>query len=237
MTTADSRFMAEALRLAERGLYTTDPNPRVGCVLVKNGAVVGKGWHRRAGEDHAEVQALKMAGAAARDAILYINLEPCGFHGRTPPCTQALLAAGVKEVHTAMLDPHPQVAGKGLELLRKGGIAVSIGLLARQAANLNKGFIKRWTQGIPWVRVKLAMSLNGVMGDRTKKLWITNKEARQDVHKWRARSSAVVSSAATVVIDDALLNARLAQKAVEQPLRVLVDTNFRLSPQSRFFFT
>lgn len=228
--------MAEALHLAQQGIYTTDPNPRVGCVLVKDGAVLARSWHQRAGEEHAEIQALRLAGGAAKGSTLYINLEPCCFQGRTPACTTALIAAGVSEVHTSMLDPHPRVAGKGLAALRAQGIQVSIGLLADQAKELNKGFIKRWETGLPWVRCKLAMSLNGATGTQPgRKTDLTGMDARADVHKWRARSSAIITTAATLVADDALLNARLEETQVMQPVRIVLDADFSLSPNARFF--
>jgi diaminohydroxyphosphoribosylaminopyrimidine deaminase/5-amino-6-(5-phosphoribosylamino)uracil reductase len=157
----DFEFMGRALRLAERGVYTTTPNPRVGCVLVKDGRVVGEGWHERAGEDHAEVAALKVAGAAAAGATAYVSLEPCAHHGRTPPCTDALIAAKVGRVVAAMQDPNPKVAGNGLQKLRDAGISADVGLMEEQARELNIGFVSRMTRGRPWMRVKIAASLDG----------------------------------------------------------------------------
>jgi diaminohydroxyphosphoribosylaminopyrimidine deaminase/5-amino-6-(5-phosphoribosylamino)uracil reductase len=180
---ADSQWMARALQLAERGLYTTSPNPRVGCVLVKDGAAVGEGWHERAGEPHAEVHALRAAGAAARGATAYVTLEPCNHYGRTPPCADALVEAGVARVVAAMQDPNPQVAGQGLEKLQAAGIATDSGLMEDAARELNIGFVARMTRGTPWVRSKIAMSLDArtALANGESK-WITGEAARQDVH-------------------------------------------------------
>jgi diaminohydroxyphosphoribosylaminopyrimidine deaminase / 5-amino-6-(5-phosphoribosylamino)uracil reductase len=194
----DFRHMARALTLARRGLYTTDPNPRVGCVLVKDGHIVGEGWHERAGEPHAEVIALDAAGARARGATVYVTLEPCCHHGRTPPCTDALLSAGVARMVAAMRDPNPQVAGRGLDILRAAGIAVECGLLEDEARALNPGFIQRMTQGRPWVRVKLAMSLDGRTALASgESQWLTGDAARADVQRLRARSSAILTGIGT----------------------------------------
>ncbi len=199
----DHRYMARALRLAERGLYTTDPNPRVGCVLVRDGRVVGEGWHRKAGEPHAERIALAAAGDAARGATAYVTLEPCSHHGRTPPCADGLIEAGVARVVAAMTDPNPQVAGDGLQRLRDAGIEVDAGLLEADAMALNPGFVKRMTSGVPLVRCKLAMSLDGrtAMASGESK-WITGEDARRDVQLLRARSSAVLTGVLTVMADD-----------------------------------
>lgn len=236
MAIAGLRFMAEALQLARRGLYTTDPNPRVGCILVKNNVVIARGWHAQAGKEHAEIQAIREAGRAAAGATLYINLEPCCFSGRTPPCTEAIVAAGIHSVCAAILDPHPQVSGKGMAELRRRGVEVSTGLMAAEARQLNRGFIKRWEEGLPWVRCKLAMGLEGATGFKEgERKWITAPAARRDGHRWRARSSAVISSAKTVAADNALLTARLEDAEVRQPLRVLLDSDFSLSPAAAFF--
>ncbi len=200
---ADHEFMARALRLAERGLTTTTPNPRVGCVLVKDGAVVGEGWHERAGEPHAEIHALKAAGNLARGATAYVTLEPCSHHGRTPPCAEALIAAGVARVVAAMRDPNPQVAGQGLAQLNAAGIAVADGLLAHEARELNIGFVSRMERGRPWVRLKLAASLDGKTAlNNGRSQWITGPEARRDGHAWRARACAILTGAGTVRDDD-----------------------------------
>jgi len=205
----DSAWMAQALRLAERGLYTTSPNPRVGCVLVKGGAVIGEGWHERAGEAHAEIHALRAAGEAARGATAYVTLEPCSHHGRTPPCADALIAAGIARVVVAVPDPNPQVAGQGIEKLRAAGIEVECGLMEAAARELNVGFFVRMTRGVPWVRSKIAMSLDGrtALANGTSQ-WITGEAARLDVQRWRARSCAVLTGIGTILADDARLNVR-----------------------------
>ncbi len=232
-TARDSHWMACALRLAERGLYSTSPNPRVGCVLVRDGKVVGEGWHQRAGEAHAEIHALSAAGEQARGATAYITLEPCSHHGRTPPCTDALLAAGVKRVVAAVQDPNPQVAGLGLEKLRAAGIEVECGLMEAAARELNIGFFSRMTRGMPWVRSKIAMSLDGrtALHNGTSQ-WITGKAARQDVQHWRARSCAVLTGIGTILADDPQLNVREVETS-RQPLRVVVDSYLRLPLTAR----
>ena len=218
----DARHMARALVLAARGLYTTDPNPRVGCVLVKDGQVVGEGWHERAGEPHAEVHALRAAGAAARGATAYVTLEPCCHHGRTPPCTRALIEAGVARVVAAMPDPNPRVASQGVAELERAGIKVEIGLLAAEAERLNPGFISRMTRDRPYVRVKLAASLDGrtALASGESK-WITGESARADVQRLRARSSAILTGVGTVLADDPSLTVRDIE-INRQPLRVVV---------------
>lgn len=230
MTQADDfRFMALALRLAERGLYTTDPNPRVGCVLVKNGEVVGQGWHEHAGEAHAEIVALREAGSAAQDATAYVSLEPCCHTGRTPPCSDALIKAGVKRVVVAMEDPNPQVAGKGVAQLREADIDVDIGVMTAQAEALNPGFVQRMRHGRPFVRCKMAMSMDGrtALASGESK-WITGEPARQDVHHLRARSSVIVTGIGTVLADDPSMNARLESKEVLQPARVILDSELKI---------
>ena len=194
----DYRFMARALRLAERGLYTTDPNPRVGCVLVNAGRIVGEGWHRKTGEPHAERNALAAAGEKARGATAYVTLEPCAHHGLTPPCAEALIQAGITRVVAAMTDPNPLVAGGGMASLRAAGVDAQVGLLQSDAEALNPGFLKRMRVGRPYVRTKLAMSLDGrtAMASGESK-WITGAEAREDVQELRARSSAILT--ATVI--------------------------------------
>ncbi len=231
----DHRHMARALQLAERGQYTTDPNPRVGCVLVRDGAVVGEGWHARAGEAHAEINALRAAGEQARGATAYVTLEPCSHQGRTPPCADALIEAGVRRVVAAMQDPNPQVAGQGLARLRAAGIVTEAGLLQGQAEALNPGFVKRMRSGRPWLRSKLAMSLDGRTAMASgESRWITGPAARADVHRLRARSSAILTGIGTVLADDPALNARLdTDEPVEQPLRVILDSHLRLPPTAR----
>jgi diaminohydroxyphosphoribosylaminopyrimidine deaminase/5-amino-6-(5-phosphoribosylamino)uracil reductase len=220
--------MAEALRLAWLGLYTTSPNPRVGCVLVKNEKIIGSGWHQRAGEPHAEVYALREAGAAARDATAYVTLEPCAHQGKTPPCADALIEAGVARVVVAIQDPNPLVSGKGIEKLRAAGIQVECGLMQAEARELNIGFFARMTCGTPWVRSKIAMSLDGrtALANGASQ-WITGEAARRDVQHWRARSCAVLTGIGTVLADDPQMNVRDIETS-RQPLRVVLDSKLRI---------
>jgi diaminohydroxyphosphoribosylaminopyrimidine deaminase/5-amino-6-(5-phosphoribosylamino)uracil reductase len=218
----DSIWMAQALRLAERGLYGTSPNPRVGCVLVRDGDIIGSGWHERAGEPHAEVHALRAAGE-----------EPCSHHGRTPPCADALAEAGVARVVVAAQDPNPQVAGQGIEKLRSAGMVVESGLMEAEARELNIGFFARMARGTPWLRSKIAMSLDGrtALGNG-KSQWITGEAARRDVQHWRARSCAVLTGIGTVLADDARLDVREI-KSERQPLRVVLDSKLRMPLEAR----
>ncbi|MFM8333204.1 MAG: bifunctional diaminohydroxyphosphoribosylaminopyrimidine deaminase/5-amino-6-(5-phosphoribosylamino)uracil reductase RibD [Candidatus Methylumidiphilus sp.] len=232
----DAHFMARAIRLAENGLNTTTPNPRVGCVLVKDGAVVGEGWHEKAGGPHAEIFALSQAGTAAAGATAYVSLEPCSHHGRTPPCADALIAAGVVRVVAAMADPNPLVAGQGLATLRAAGIASEAGLLATAAEALNPGFCKRMKTGRPWLFSKLAMSLDGRTAMASgESRWITGPDARRDVHRLRARSCAILTGIETVLADDPALTVRLHGDAetARQPARVVLDSRFRLPPSAK----
>jgi len=225
--------MARALRLAERGLYTTNPNPRVGCVLVRDGKVVGEGWHERAGEPHAEVHALRAAGNGARNATAYVTLEPCNHHGRTPPCTDALIRAEVARVVVAAQDPNPQVAGQGIAKLRAAGIKVECGLMEAAARELNTGFFTRMTRGMPWVRSKIAMSLDGRTAlNNGESQWITGEAARQDVQHWRARSCAVLTGIGTVLADDPQLNVRGFETS-RQPFRAVMDNTLRIPLTAR----
>ena len=225
----DHQFMAQALRLAERGAYTTRPNPMVGCVIARGDTVVGQGWHQRAGGPHAEVFALHEAGERARGATAYVTLEPCAHHGRTPPCALALIEAGVARVVAAMRDPFPQVNGGGFDLLRNAGIAVQSGLMEAPARELNRGFLSRVERGRPWLRLKYGMSLDGrtAMADGESK-WITAAAARADVQRWRARAGAILTGAGTVLADDPSLTVRLDEDAeVLPPLRVVLDPSLR----------
>ena len=241
----DEEYMASALELARRGRFTTTPNPNVGCVIVRNGVVVGEGWHQRAGEPHAEVHALRRAGERAKGATAYVTLEPCSHYGRTPPCCDALIAAGVSRVVVAMQDPNPEVAGRGLYRLQQAGITVSHGLMMAEAEALNRGFLKRMRTGFPFVQLKLGASLDGrtamVSGESQ---WITSPEARRDVQRLRAQSSAILSSAATVLADDPALTVRweelgaatqghYPQESLRQPVRVIIDSQNRVTPQHR----
>ena len=229
----DSRYMARALDLAERGLYTTTPNPRVGCVIVHDGEIVGEGWHERAGEPHAEVLALRAAGARAEGATVYVTLEPCAHHGRTPPCTQVLIAAKVGRVVAAMSDPNPLVAGSGLSAIHTAGIATECGIMQTQATALNAGFVSRMTRERPWVRMKIAASLDGktaLLNGRSQ--WITGPEARLDGHRWRARACAILTGIGTVKDDDPQLTVRDLDTS-RQPVRVVVDSRLETPPAAR----
>lgn len=225
--------MARALQLARRGLYTAAPNPRVGCVVVRGDKVVGEGWHEKAGGPHAEINALAAAGAQAEGATAYVSLEPCAHHGRTPPCIDTLIAARVGRVVAAMRDPNPQVAGKGLAALENAGIATAAGILENEAHELNIGFVARMTRGRPWVRMKLAVSLDGktaLLNGRSQ--WITGTEARRDGHAWRARACAVLTGIGTVRDDDPQLTAREVETP-RQPLRVVVDSRLETPPDAK----
>ncbi len=246
MTTSDHAWMARALQLARKGLYSTHPNPRVGCIIVRDGERVGEGWHVRAGEPHAEVHALRQAGDRARGATAYVTLEPCSHHGRTPPCAEALVKAGVARVVAAMRDPNPLVAGRGLERLRSVGIEVASGVLEGEARELNIGFVKRMEHGLPYLRAKLAMSLDGRTAMASgESQWITGPAARAEVQRLRARSSAVLTGADTVLMDDARLTVRAAELGLDAeqtdlalqrpPLRVLVDGRQRVPLDAPFF--
>lgn len=247
-----------ALSLAEKGIYSTKPNPRVGCVLVKDDKLVGQGWHKRAGEPHAEIIALQDANknfanvANVEGATAYINLEPCCHEGRTSPCVDALIAAKISNLFVATADPNPLVNGAGISKLRDAGIKVDVGLLEEDARLLNRGFIHRHTNNRPWVRVKIAQSLDGLMvldkskstNQRATRQWITGEESRRDVHLWRAKSCAVLSGASSISKDNSRLNVRLdkqdGEKYVEPyvaPLRIALDPQFGLDPQLDFFTT
>ncbi|MDD5277370.1 MAG: bifunctional diaminohydroxyphosphoribosylaminopyrimidine deaminase/5-amino-6-(5-phosphoribosylamino)uracil reductase RibD [Methylovulum sp.] len=226
-TQKDCFFMAQAIQLAKKGRYTTDPNPRVGCVLVREGSAIGEGWHAKAGYGHAEVEALKTV-LDAKGATAYVTLEPCSHHGKTPPCCDALIAAGISRVVVAMQDPNPLVSGRGLDKLKRTGIEVIVGVLADDARALNRGFIKRMTQNRPFVRSKLAMSLDGrtALASGESK-WITSAQARADVQRLRAESSAILTGINTVLADDPALNARVSFDVV-QPVRVVLDTHLNM---------
>ncbi|MBP2849231.1 bifunctional diaminohydroxyphosphoribosylaminopyrimidine deaminase/5-amino-6-(5-phosphoribosylamino)uracil reductase RibD [Dickeya oryzae] len=244
-TYSDEFYMARALELARRGRFTTAPNPNVGCVIVRDGEIVGEGYHQKAGEPHAEVHALRMAGDKARGATAYVTLEPCSHHGRTPPCADALVAAGVARVVAAMQDPNPQVAGRGLHRLQQAGIAVHHGVLMDQAEKINRGFLKRMRTGFPYVQLKLGASLDGRTAMASgESQWITSPQSRQDVQRFRAQSAAILSSSATVLADDPSLTVRWSeldvdtqrlypQSAVRQPVRVIVDSQSRVTPHHR----
>jgi diaminohydroxyphosphoribosylaminopyrimidine deaminase/5-amino-6-(5-phosphoribosylamino)uracil reductase len=243
----DSSMMALAFRLAKKSQYTTSPNPNVGCVLSDaSGNVVGQGWHKKAGGPHAEVHALAQAGGKAKGATAYVTLEPCSHTGRTPPCANALIQAGVSRVVAAMVDPNPLVAGKGLEKLAASGIQVSHGLMQHQAEQLNRGYIKRMAKGMPWITVKLASSLDGKSAlANGLSQWITGPLARQDVQRHRAKSCAILSGSGTVLADNPSLNVRyeecgisddiLKQEELRQPLRVILDGRNQLQTELKLF--
>lgn len=243
----DRQMMAEALRLAEYGRYSTSPNPRVGCVICRDGQVVGQGWHQRAGEGHAEVKALEQL-SDARAATAYVTLEPCSHQGRTPPCADTLINAGVSRVVVAMEDPNPLVAGQGIKRLREAGIQVDVGLMTAQAEVLNVGFMRRMRGGLPWLRLKSASSIDGRTAMASgESQWITGPAARADVQKLRAQSCAIISGVDTILHDDAALTVRSESFSAEdtsaqsiggewrQPLRVIVDSSLRTPPTAKLF--
>lgn len=232
-TPFDVSCMASALRLARRGLNTTHPNPRVGCVIARHGELVASGWHQRAGDAHAEINALCAAGDKAAGATVYVTLEPCCHSGRTAPCVEALIKAKIARLVAAHEDPNPVVAGNGFEHLRQAGIEVQTGLLAAQAKALNAGFLQRMRQQRPWVRIKLAQSMDGHIAlANGSSQWISGAPARADVQAWRARSDAILTGIGTVLADDPALNVRL-NKDSRQPLRVIVDSHWRLPKSAR----
>lgn len=241
----DEMYMARALKLAQRGRFTTHPNPNVGCVIVKEGEIVGEGFHFRAGEPHAEVHALRMAGEKARGATAYVTLEPCSHHGRTPPCCEALINAGVTRVVAAMQDPNPQVAGRGLFRLQQEGMEVSHGLMMQDAEAINKGFLKRMRTGFPFIQLKLGASLDGrtAMANGESQ-WITSAQSRRDVQRLRAQSHAILTTSDTVLADNPSMTVRwdelsadtqscYSQDDLRQPLRIVLDRQNRVTPEHR----
>ncbi|MEC8102264.1 MAG: bifunctional diaminohydroxyphosphoribosylaminopyrimidine deaminase/5-amino-6-(5-phosphoribosylamino)uracil reductase RibD [Pseudomonadota bacterium] len=242
-TVADRQWMAAALKLAAQGMYSTSPNPRVGCILVKDGEAIGEGWHQKAGEPHAEVLALRAAGDNARGATAYVTLEPCSHYGRTPPCAEGLIKAGVSRVVAAVCDPNPDVAGRGFQMLREAGIEVVESCLEDQATAINEGFMKRMRTGLPLVRMKLAMSLDGRTAMASgQSQWITGPEARRDVQRLRAQSCAVITGADSVLIDNPSMTVRAEEAGLtipadlqRQPLRVIVDGEHRVNASANIF--
>jgi diaminohydroxyphosphoribosylaminopyrimidine deaminase/5-amino-6-(5-phosphoribosylamino)uracil reductase len=235
----DREMMMRAIRLAEKGLFTASPNPRVGCVIIKENEVIGEGWHEQAGEPHAEIKALNSLSSAdmAKGATVYVSLEPCSHTGKTGPCAKALIEAGVSRVVCAMQDPAPHVSGSGIAGLKQAGIEVETGLLEEQARALNPGFIKRMETSLPYVRVKMAMSLDGktALANGESK-WITGEPARNDVHRWRARSDTILTGSGTVLVDDPLMTVRLmGDKKVKQPLRCVIDSQAKLKRNEKIF--
>lgn len=232
----DRLAMTRALTHAARGLYTTNPNPRVGCVIARDERIISEGWHERAGGPHAEIVALRAATEPVQGTTVYVTLEPCSHHGRTPPCVNALIEARVGRVIFAVQDPNPKVSGQGADALSRAGIGVESGLMESEASELNVGFMKRMRTGMPWVRIKLAMSLDGrtALADGTSQ-WITGEAARADVQCWRARSSAIMTGVGTALGDDPRLNVRLPDFNGPQPLRVVLDSRLRTPPESKMF--
>ncbi|VFP79627.1 bifunctional diaminohydroxyphosphoribosylaminopyrimidine deaminase/5-amino-6-(5-phosphoribosylamino)uracil reductase RibD [Candidatus Erwinia haradaeae] len=245
---SDQSYMARALELAYRGRFTTMPNPNVGCILVRNGHIVGEGYHLRAGEPHAEINALRIAGDKSRGATAYLTLEPCSYYGRTPPCCDALIAAGISHVFIAMKDPNPQVSGHGLSRLQQAGVTVSYGLMMSEAERLNRGFLKRMRSGMPWVQLKLGCSLDGrtAMFNGESK-WITSPESRRDVQRLRAQSTAILSTGATILADNPALTVRYEEldlsiqdiypkNILRQPIRIIIDTQHRITTAHRVIY-
>ncbi|MET1281226.1 bifunctional diaminohydroxyphosphoribosylaminopyrimidine deaminase/5-amino-6-(5-phosphoribosylamino)uracil reductase RibD [Vibrio navarrensis] len=248
-TAFDYQMMTRAIALAKRGIYTTAPNPNVGCVLVRDGEIVGEGYHARAGEPHAEVHALRMAGEKARGATAYVTLEPCSHYGRTPPCAESLTKAGIAKVIGAMQDPNPQVAGRGFQMLRDAGIDVHVGLMEAEAVALNPAFIKRMQTGMPFVQLKMAASLDGQSAlSNGQSQWITSANARRDVQRFRAKAGAILSTSKTVIEDNASLNVRwpelpasvqahYEESDLRQPVRVILDRQSQLTSSLKLFQT
>ncbi|EOX4424739.1 bifunctional diaminohydroxyphosphoribosylaminopyrimidine deaminase/5-amino-6-(5-phosphoribosylamino)uracil reductase RibD [Vibrio alginolyticus] len=245
----DFAMMSRAIKLAKRGIYTTAPNPNVGCVIVRDEEIVGEGYHHRAGEPHAEVHAMRMAGEKAVGATAYVTLEPCSHYGRTPPCAEGLIKAKVARVVCAMVDPNPKVAGRGIQMLRDAGIEVQIGLLEQDALALNPGFIKYMRTGMPFVQFKMAASLDGQSAlSNGQSQWITSPAARQDVQRYRAISGGILSTSKTVIDDNASLNVRwddlpnsvqaqYLQEELRQPVRVILDRQNHLTDALKLFHT
>lgn len=241
----DKIYLSRALQLAQQGRFTTTPNPNVGCVIVKDNKIVGEGYHKKAGEDHAEIHALRKAGNFAIGATVYVTLEPCSHYGRTPPCTTALIKSGIKKIVIAMLDPNPDFTGRGVYLLKKAGINVRHSIMSLAAESINKGFLKRIRTGLPWIKLKLASSLDGrtAMSSGESK-WITSVQSRQDVQCFRAESDVILSTASTILADNPRLNVRWAcfskeiktiytKNQIRQPLRVIIDSSNRILPTHR----
>jgi diaminohydroxyphosphoribosylaminopyrimidine deaminase/5-amino-6-(5-phosphoribosylamino)uracil reductase len=240
----DQRFMRRAIELAQRGLFSTDPNPRVGCVIVINDRIIAEGWHEKAGQNHAEIMAIENCQESLKGATCYVSLEPCSHFGQTSPCSDALIKAEVARVVVAMEDPNPQVSGNGISCLREAGITVDVGLMEEESADLNPGFIKRMKTGLPWVTCKVAMSIDGRTAMASgESQWITSEKSRQEIQLLRARSSAVITGSGTVIIDNPSMNVRAddfpnsyqQDAKIVQPWRVIMDSNLSVSRSSKIF--
>ncbi|XBC40649.1 MAG: bifunctional diaminohydroxyphosphoribosylaminopyrimidine deaminase/5-amino-6-(5-phosphoribosylamino)uracil reductase RibD [Buchnera aphidicola (Nurudea yanoniella)] len=239
----DIFYMNKAIQLAKKGILTTSPNPNVGCIIVKNNVIIGKGWHKKSGYPHAEIYALKQAGEKAKGATVYVTLEPCSHFGKTPPCCIKLIQAGIYKIIISTIDPNPKVSGKGISWLKKKGIIVKIGIISHKSKNINKGFFKRMHTGMPWVQLKLASSIDGrtALSNGLSK-WITSKKARQDVQQYRRQCDAIISSSKSVITDNALLTIRTKKiqkysnslnKNIKQPIRVIIDRKNRIQPSHK----
>ncbi|WP_343182432.1 bifunctional diaminohydroxyphosphoribosylaminopyrimidine deaminase/5-amino-6-(5-phosphoribosylamino)uracil reductase RibD [Buchnera aphidicola] len=235
----DIFYMKKTIKIAKNGIYTTHPNPNVGCIIVLNGKIVGTGWHKKKGGPHAEVYAIKMAGKLAKNSTAYISLEPCIHHGETPPCCHLIVKSGIKRVVIAAIDPNPKVFGKGIKYLKKSGIDVSIGILAQESEKINYGFFKRMVSGIPWIQVKIAISLDGKIAmNNGESKWITGEQARHDVHKFRAKNSAILSTSNTILQDNPKLTVRYTDKIKNRnlyhikfsPIKIILDSKNRIQP-------
>ncbi|XBC37559.1 MAG: bifunctional diaminohydroxyphosphoribosylaminopyrimidine deaminase/5-amino-6-(5-phosphoribosylamino)uracil reductase RibD [Buchnera aphidicola (Meitanaphis elongallis)] len=242
----DIFYMKKAIKIARQGILTTSPNPNVGCIIVKNNTIIGTGWHKKSGKPHAEIYALKQAGKKAKGATAYITLEPCSHIGKTPPCCIELIKSGVSRVVISTIDPNPRVSGKGIKWLKKEGIVVTVGVISKKSENINKGFFQRMRTGIPWIRLKLASSIDGrtALNNGLSK-WITSYESRQDVQTYRKKSDAIISSSSSIITDNSLLTVRKqpiqklskkilhSQNDIKQPLRVIIDSKNRITPSHK----
>jgi len=247
VSTLDQKFMARAIEIAKKGIFSTDPNPRVGCVIVKDDNIIGEGWHEKAGEMHAEIMALESCNQSASGSTVYVTLEPCSHYGRTSPCCDALIKANVSRLFIAMKDPNPKVSGEGIRRMKSAGIHIELGLMEQESRELNPGFIKRMQTGLPWVICKMAMSLDGKTAMASgESQWITGKDSRQDIQLIRARSSAIITGSSTVKFDDPSMNARSEdfpdgsisqhqQDKMIQPWRVIMDSQLTVDPNSKIF--
>ncbi|WP_367674352.1 bifunctional diaminohydroxyphosphoribosylaminopyrimidine deaminase/5-amino-6-(5-phosphoribosylamino)uracil reductase RibD [Buchnera aphidicola] len=234
----DIFYMKKAIKLAKKGIYTTHPNPNVGCIIVNNKKIVGQGWHKKAGDHHAEIYAIQMAGKLTQNSTAYISLEPCNHVGKTPPCCEAIIQSGIKRVVISMLDPNPKVSGKGIQYLKKSGIKITLGIMSKESKEINQGFLKRISTGIPWVTIKMAISVDGKIAMKNgDSKWITSKKSIQNVHKLRATSSAILSTSNTILQDNPKLTVRYKHVnnkqnilPYTQPIRIIIDSKNQIQP-------